>query len=167
MVRKVPVHDDFSADHLAALGHFILAFGRVEYMVKLTVKSLSGQGFTKGMASAESKGQFGKLCVYGKKLAITKLSSEQCDAYRALLKEAEALAIERNDNVHCLWTTEHDAPIRYRPFYNRTKKDLEWRSRRVSADALDQLRANLDKLFHDLDKERKSWSVSAQSGSDK
>ena len=45
------------------------AFGRLEYEIKLAVKSLSGKKFSEGMAEAESSGKFGRLCKMAKQHA--------------------------------------------------------------------------------------------------
>jgi hypothetical protein len=156
---QIPVCDDFPASFHAALGRLFVAFGRVEYLVKLTVKSLSGSGFTRGMTIADSQGAFRRLCKKGKDLAKAKLSAQQFKSYCDLLDRAEKLAIERNDNVHCLWTTAQGAPVRYRPFCNNCLKTLEWRNRMVSPADLEQLAAEMEKLVAAIDSERRNWTL--------
>lgn len=160
-VVKVKVCDDFPAEFYSALCRLVVAFGRIEYIVKLTVKSLSEPGFIKGMTVAESQGQFRLLCKKGEEFAKMKLSPERYQVYCELLQRAKKLAVERNDNVHCLWTTEQGEPVRYRPFYNNQTKALEWRSKAVPAAELERLAAEMEGLAKAIDSERKSWTLSA------
>ncbi len=161
-MRRVTVRDNFPPEFYDELAQLVVAFGRVEYVIKLCVKSISGQGFTKGMAHAESRGQFRRLCNRAKELATQKLPPSQATRFNALIDKALKLAQERNDNTHALWTTDqYQNPVRYRPFWNRKTKDLEWRSGQVTAHELRAIHEEMHRLFHALDTERKSWKPSA------
>jgi hypothetical protein len=137
----------------------VVAFGRVEYLVKLTVKSLSGKRFTAGMTEAESQGEFRRLCHTGKTYAADRLSANEAAEYGQLLERAQALAIERNDNVHALWSALGGSSARYRPFYSRTEKALRWRSRPVHHQELNVLAERMMTLAAELDKARKAWTL--------
>lgn len=161
-MRRVTVRDKFPREFYDELAQLVVAFGRVEYVIKLCVKSLSGEGFTKGMAHAESRGQFRRLCNRAKELATQKLPPSQAASFNILIDKALKLAQERNDNTHALWTTDqYQKPVRYRPFWNTKTKDLEWRSGQVTAQELQGIQKKMHRLFRTLDKERKSWNPSA------
>jgi hypothetical protein len=72
-VKDVPIRSNFPPHFCEALGRFAIAFGRVEYEIKLAVKTLSGKDFFAGMAEAESSGVFRNLCEKTKILARDKL----------------------------------------------------------------------------------------------
>jgi len=54
-LKVVTVTDDFPPGFYEALGRVAVSFGRVEYQIKLAVKSLSSKGFSAGMAEANSR----------------------------------------------------------------------------------------------------------------
>ena len=157
-MRPVTVKDDFPPGFHEALGRLAVAFARVEYLTKLAVKSLSGKGFTAGMEHAESQRQFGNLCREAKKLATYRLPEPQAATFCGLIDEALKLAIERNDNLHALWTTDDAGrPERYRPFFNRETKALDWRSRPVTIEELHRHEGAMNWLFNTLVQTTKAW----------
>ena len=99
MSQRTPIRDDFPDTFYPALARLVVAFGRVEYIVKLTIKSLLDQGFTPGMTKAESLRAFRDQCKQAKRYADEKLPSEQAETYGKLLDCALALAEQRNDHV--------------------------------------------------------------------
>lgn len=61
MAQDIDVNDNFPEGFYEEFARLVIAFGRLEYMIKLCLKNLLGQGFTKGMIEAESKPQFQEL----------------------------------------------------------------------------------------------------------
>ena len=159
-MREFPVKDNFPDDFYEALGRVIVAFGRLEYVIKLTVKSLMAEGFTLGMAHAESRAAFHRLCNRAKELGNKRLPTDKATRFTALIDRAISLAPKRNDNSHACWTTDNDAtPLRLRPFWN-TRTDpsqLEWRTRTVTPEELCQIAADMNAVYRDLQQERKTW----------
>ena len=159
-MQAFDIKNNFPDDFYDALGRLVVAFGRVEYVIKLTVKSLSAEGFTRGMAHAESQRTFRLLCKRAKELGNDRLPSDKAAQFTALIDQAITLAPQRNDNTHSCWTTDNQAtPLRLRSFWNtRTDpKQLEWRSRTVMPDELRQIAAAMDALYRALQQERKTW----------
>jgi hypothetical protein len=48
-MKVVPINNDFPPGFYEAIGSIAVGFGRVEYAIKLAVKTLSGKGFTAGI----------------------------------------------------------------------------------------------------------------------
>jgi hypothetical protein len=156
-MKLVPVNNDFPSGFYEAIGSLAVVFGRVEYEIKLAVKSLSGKGFSAGMAEAESSGQFGKLCRKAKTLASKKLPEPHLSTFLNLIDKALSLAPDRNDNLHALWTTDGKGnPVRYRPFFNKAT-GLQWRSRPVTIAELNSHASTLLAIYHDVHTARKAW----------
>lgn len=156
-MKLVTVKTDFPPGFFAALGYLAVAFGRVEYEIKLSLKTLSGRGFSAGMAEAESSGQFWNLCRKTKTLADKKLPSPHHETFMRLIDKALSLAPHRNDNLHALWTTDNGKPFRYRPFWNTKIKTLEWRSAPVTITELKTRATTLLKLYAAIHAARKAW----------
>ena len=159
-MKLVPINNDFPLDFYEALGRLVVAFGRVEYEIKLAVKSLSGKGFTAGMAEAEDSGQFWKLCKKARSLAAKGLPEGPLSTFLALIDEVINLAPNRNDNLHALWTTDEKGnSIRYRPFLNKAN-GLQWRSRPVTVAELKSNASTLLVLHRAIHRARKAWPTS-------
>ena len=159
MSQRTPIRDDFPDTFYPALARLVVAFGRVEYIVKLTIKSLLDQGFTPGMTKAESLRAFRDQCKQAKRYADEKLPSEQAETYGKLLDCALALAEQRNDHVHALWTTEDGQPKRYRLYYDTNKKALGSRNRVVTPEELDRTAAEMQSLVDEIQQMRKTWDA--------
>ena len=56
-MRDIPISDDFPPGFYEEVGRLVIAFGRLEYLIKLCFKDLHGNGFTIGMAEAEYDAQ--------------------------------------------------------------------------------------------------------------
>jgi hypothetical protein len=160
MVQLVKISDTFRAGFYAALGKVVVASGRVEYELKLCLKSLLGQGFTIGMAQAESDPRFSKLCERIKELAAKKLSEPHRSAFIRQVEKAEKQARERNDHVHALWTAGQGGnALRLRPFWDKNAKKVSWsRNRRVRISELNKLAAKSRRLQRAINKARRfTW----------
>jgi len=156
-MKLVTVRNDFPPSFFAAIGQLAVAFGRVEYEIKLALKTLSGKGSSQGIAEAESTGQFWNLCKKTKTLADKKLPSPHHETFMRLIDKALSIAPHRNDNFHALWTTDNGKPFRYRPHWNRTTKALEWRSAPVTITELKTHTTTLLKLYASIHAARKAW----------
>ena len=112
-MQSLPVKDDFPPGFYEEFARLVVAFGRLEYLIKLCIKDLSNKGFTEGMVEAESIRQFRDLCEKAEALAKGKLNQSQV---ATLLNQAIELAEFRHDTVHASWTTNpQGAPLRIRP----------------------------------------------------
>jgi hypothetical protein len=157
-MKLIEVRDDFPAGFHDALGRFAVAFGRVEYEIKLAVKSLSGKKFSEGMVDAESSGAFGRLCRKAKQYANKKLDDPQLSTFHKLMDAALKLAPDRNDTLHAMWTTDGQGEaVRYRPYLGRKQRNLKWRSRPVPLAELHRLEAELLQLWKDIRAQKKAW----------
>ena len=158
VTQEVPVKDNFPDDFYEEYARLVIAFGRLEYIIKLCFKSLHGQGFKKGMEQAESKRQFTELCEEVIKKAREELdqSGRLCD----LIERAKKLADYRNDTIHAMWTTDSNGqPYRVRPKLERLDKKrslLNWRNQTVPVSKLRSKREKIENLWQALDVERKA-----------
>lgn len=163
-MRDIPASDDFPPGFYEEVGRLVVAFGRLEYLVKLCFNDLHGKGFTIGMAQAEYEaqalsrfcGETGMLA----KLAKSKLSTTQTDLFCALLKTLVTLGTFRNDTVHAWWYVDAKGlPFRIRPKKN-SHESADWtRGRVVQIDEIQSTREEIDHLYLDLERQRKSWSI--------
>lgn len=150
------VNDNFPHGFHEALGRFAVAFGRVEYVIKLAVKSLSGKEFNEGIKEAASYGQFRNLCKKAKELADEKLAMPEASTFSILIDKALNLATDRNANLHALWTAdEKGTPFRYGYLSDAKGKRLDWHSRPVTIAELNNLTDALSKLYRDIDAARR------------
>ena len=156
----MPVHDvnnDFPERFYEEFARLVIAFGRLEYFIKLCIKSLHGQGFELGMLEAESKRQYLELCKQAKQLGQQKLP--QSAAFCGLIDQAEDVADSRHDNIHALWTTDaRGQAFRVRPKLNKGKTSVDWdRTKRVLVSELRSKRKEVEELYEALHVERKTW----------
>lgn len=161
------INDDFPPGFIEALGRCVVEFGRLEYLLKACIKSLLKRAtkpppggltaFLEGMAEAEKQGSFGNVRKKAEALAQRDLPEPHRSTFVELLERAEVLGDERNDNVHALWNPKGGEVRRYRPYWDRTAKDLRWRNKAVTPAELDALTAQLRALSEDLRKARIAW----------
>ena len=159
MAQTIAIGDDFPDTFFPALARLVVAFGRVEYIIKLTIKSLLGQGFTPGMTEAESLHGFTTLCAQAKIYAVEKLPSEQAETYGKLLDCAVALAEQRNDHVHACWTAVGGQAMRLRPYWDKSEKALGWSNGVVTPEELDRTAAEMQRLVDELHRVRETWDI--------
>ena len=159
-VQVFDVRDDFPDDFYEEFARLAVAFGRIEYMIKLSIKSLGGKGFTAGMAHAESKRQFSVLCEEAKKEANARLYPSQATSFYAIIDQAKDLGDYRNDTIHALWTTDDKTgqPLRIRPKWDKASKSVDWsRGGPVTVGELRATREEMERVFQALDTERQAW----------
>ncbi|MFL9932707.1 hypothetical protein P0D88_26520 [Paraburkholderia sp. RL18-103-BIB-C] len=161
-MQTISLKDDFPPGFYDELARVVVAFGRLEYLIKLCVKALIDEGFTKGMAEAESNSQFSKLCEVAKKRADDKLNPTEAKKFFGLIQQAKDLAEFRNSAVHASWTSdENGLPLRISPSWAKVKGAVNWtRSRVVGVRELQDAREKIECLRRALDAERKAWSIS-------
>ena len=154
------IKDNFPNGFYEELARLAVASGRVEYMLKLCIKSLDGRGFTQGMAYAESKRQFAALCQEAKKRAAT-LPPAQSQSFCDLIDRAAGLADYRNDTIHALWTTDAAGqPFRIRPKWDKVSRSVDWsRGGPVTVGELRAKRQEIERVFQDLNTERTAWPL--------
>ncbi len=163
-MRDIPISDDFPPGFCEEVGRLVIAFGRLEYLIKLCFKDLHGKGFTIGMAEAEYDAQaFADFCAETgilTKLAKSKLSAREADAFCELINKAVPLGTFRNDTVHAWWYADFKGlPSRIRP-----KKDshelADWsRGRVVQVTEIRGAREEIERIYRDLDTQRGTWTV--------
>jgi hypothetical protein len=159
-MKIVPVNDDFPPGFYEEFARLVIAFGRLDYLIKLCVKDLSAEGFTRGMLEAESQVQFCKLCEKAKERAgqSQKLSQTQTHDFSELIDQAEVLADFRNDTVHALWTTKNGQSLRIRPKLVKVPKSVDWsRGRVVLLNEIHRTRRQIERLYQDSELQRKTW----------
>jgi hypothetical protein len=161
LVQQIPIKDGFEPSFYDEIGRLVVAFGRLEYLVKLCVKSLLGQGFKKGMVYAESKRQFRELCKEAKKLANSELSDIDAKHFSDIIDHVLQLAEERNDTVHALWTaTSNEAPLRIRPEWDKQTNNVKWdKGQVVPLLKLRDYRQKMEKIYRELDQMRRAWPL--------
>ena len=163
-MRDIPISDDFPAGFYEEVGRLVIAFGRLEYLIKLCFKDLQGKGFTIGMAAAgyESQafadfcGETGKLT----KLAKSELSTTDADAFCDLIKKVLPLGTFRNDAVHAWWYADFKGlPSRIRPKRD-SHESADWsRGRVVQVSEIRSAREEIERLYRDLETQRGTWTV--------
>jgi hypothetical protein len=161
MVKTFVVRDDFEPHFFDEVGRLVIVSGRVEYVLKLCLKQLLGNGFTAGMLEAEKVRHLSSLCDEVAKHANQKLKSQQWEKFRTLIDKIRALANQRNDTVHALWTTtDSREPLRVRPQLKGKKgaKSVDWsKTKVVSLDELGEIRRQLEDAYASLQCQRKTW----------
>lgn len=156
-MQTFDIRDDFPNGFYTTIARIVIAVGRIEYFLKLCVKSLKGVGFSAGMEEAEKLQKIWvlieeierELIARGKPLSTTTKDK---------LKDIEALVDERNDMVHACWTVHpNGVPLRIRPKYNRKAigKKLTWdKSSQITVAQLTKLRSKLECVARWLANER-------------
>lgn len=159
-MQTIQVKDNFPSGFYEEFARLAVAFGRIEYMIKLCIKSLGGKGFTAGMAHAESKRQFSVLCAEAKNGAGGHLSSAEATSFCVLIDQVKDLADYRNDTIHALWTTDDKSgqPLCIRPKWDKASRSVDWSGGGiVTVRELRAMRQEMERLFQHLDAERKAW----------
>jgi len=161
MATTVPVRDDFESHFFDEVGRLVVAAGRVEYVLKLCLKQLLGKGFTAGMLEAEKVRHLSRLCDEVEKYAKQTLNNQQRANFCPLIDRIKALAEQRNDTVHALWTTtDSREPLRVRPQKKGKKnsKSVDWsKTKIVSLYELREVRRQLEDAYASLQCQRKTW----------
>ena len=161
MAKTAPVRDDFEPLFFDEVGRLVVAAGRVEYVLKLCLKQLLGKGFTTGMLEAEKVRHLSSLCDEVSGLARSKLSTKQQKEFCALIETIKALAKQRNDVVHALWTTTTSRePRRVRPQLKGKKgsETVDWsKTEVVSLTKLLKVRRQLEDAYASLQGQREMW----------
>lgn len=161
-MQTFAVKDDFPPLFYVEFTLVVVAFGRLEYLIKRCVKDLFAEGFTKGMAEAESQYQFDKICKKAKCRAAKKLSQTQAQYFSELIDRAAVLAAFRNDNVHAAWTTDNGMPLRIRPKWDRDTRSVDWSGNRaVPVSELQMLRKKIEALYQEIEAQRQTWQICA------
>ncbi|ASL27620.1 hypothetical protein [Azotobacter chroococcum] len=93
MAQQIDVNDNFPEGFYEEFARLAIAFGRLEYMVKLCLKDLLGQGFTQGMVEGESLLYFKKLCQKAQEQAKTRLCPVQVAPFCTLIGQAMTLGM--------------------------------------------------------------------------
>ncbi|MFM0494242.1 hypothetical protein [Paraburkholderia caledonica] len=163
-MQVVELKDDFSSEFLVEFARLIIAFGRLEFLLKVIAKDLHGKGFTLGMAQAELDGQnFAPFCKSTLKQLARERLTERLPAagiemFCSLLDEAVGLGEFRNDCVHACWYVHRTGlPARIRPKKN-SKESADWsRGRVVQTAEIRAAREQIDRLYSKLDTLRLSW----------
>lgn len=160
-MQTFDVSDDFPPLFYDEFGRLVVAFGRLEYLIKLCVKDLLAEGFTKGMVKVESQRQFSNICDCAKLRAGEKLTQAQAIAFSRLIDQAKAISEFRNDTVHAFWTTDSGQPLRLRPSWVSATKSVDWRrSKPIPLSEFQRVRKQIESLYQALAAERKTWSTS-------
>lgn len=163
MVKCITIRDDFEPLFFDEMGRLVVAAGRVEYILKLCLKSFLGKGFTPGMLEAEKVRTLSSLCDEVAKHANQKLNHQQQANFCPLIDKIKVLADQRNDTVHALWTTtDSREPFRIRPELKRKKspQSVSWsKSKVVSLNELRQVRHQLEEAYASLQCQRKAWKL--------
>jgi len=159
-VVELDLRDDFEEGFWEEMEKLVVAFGRLEYIMKLALKQLSGKSFELGMAEAEGIRAFQHLC--DRTLTQIRAKVPDSDTKQTALEvvcHCKELAKERNDMVHTLWTSEPNrVNRRVRPELDRKTKKLEWKkSVSIPLVGLKNLQIRIDlahRILHDL---RQGW----------
>ncbi len=157
MPFTINLDDNFPPGFYEEIGRLVIAFGRIEYILKLSIKTLIGEGFTKGMSEAESTRLFCKLCDRAIELAEKKLAETKRDDFIRIVTEIKNLAESRNDTIHAFWNGEPFLRIRLK--WNKGKKDIEWLESNIPLEELIIKREELEKLVYQLNSQRSSWGL--------
>lgn len=161
MVKDIPARDDFAPIFFDEIGRLVVAAGRVEYVLKLCLKQLMGNGFTAGMLEAEKVRHLSSLCDEVALRAKGKLDSQQQATFCPLIDRIKALAPSRNDAVHAFWTTtDSREPLRIRPELKARghNKSVAWsKTKVVPLSNLQKLRRQFEDAYKALEHQRKTW----------
>ncbi|SDR63015.1 hypothetical protein [Paraburkholderia tuberum] len=163
-IEVVSIRSDFPSGFTAELGWLFIAFGRLEYLLKLCFKDLEDSRFHAGMGEAEYQGaQFKTLCKVVRAKAGEKLGAA-AGSFCSLVDEASLLSAERDHCVHACWTVEASGQaVRIRPKRKKSGRGpIDWsESRVVTVGELNGIRRQAERIFVELDRVRKAWRADA------
>jgi hypothetical protein len=162
VIASVTVRDSFTPEFLDAYARMVIAFGRLEHIVKLTIKTFRvsmklSPDFMHGIAEAERHKNFAAQCENMAKLHRQRFG--ECDdgfELRRWIEIATKLAIARGKVVHGLLTIDDDG----KPLVRHTRlrgESLHFTEMNVSTDGLAALREKVEGLTHWLDGKRREW----------
>jgi hypothetical protein len=104
MAKKQPITDPDPAV-IAEIGRITIAWGRLEYVMKLAIKRCLGRPFSEGMLHAEKRRQFSELLKELRgQFAQQTLDKETRALLDKVLAQIEDLNEKRQDIIHSSWT---------------------------------------------------------------
>jgi hypothetical protein len=159
------MRDDFDNEFLIAYARVVIAFGRLENLVKLAIKNLAvsmkiSADFTGGIAEAERQNNFSAMCDYMVKLHGDKHGeNNEGDELKRWVEEAKKFAEVRNKILHGSLTIEDDGtPIVLHTKLDRKNKAVEFTEATITKDALKHMHKKLEKLWKGLNVVRQGWT---------
>lgn len=164
IVRSIIVRDNFSEEFLAAFARMVIAFGRLEHTIKITIKTLRvalklSPDFMHGIAEAERKKLFTLMLDDIAYLHRQKFG--ECDEGRELeqwIHIAKKLAIARGKVVHGLLTIDDNAKPVVRHMRLRGKT-LDFTEMSVSVAGLTALEKRIEALTRSLHQKQREWEA--------
>src|SRR5260370_18246446 len=162
VVASVTVRDSFTPEFLIAYARMVIAFGRLEHIVKVAIKTLRvsmklSPDFAHGIAEAERNRNFTGQCENMAKLHRDRFG--ECDGELELtrwIEIATKLAAVRGKLVHGLLTIDEDGKPLVR--HTRLRGDrLHFTEGNVAIDGLAVLQEKGEGLTHGVDRKRREW----------
>jgi hypothetical protein len=140
---------------LPSLGRLMVADSRLEYTLRMTIRSLTGVDATVALDATRRDGP-ATLREQIKKLGLRRLrEGTPLLQLQALMQRCEDVSARRNEYVHAIWGQELDGD----PVMNMSGQ--QWRSPPTPPE-LDALAASIDALLSELNEARlQGWLKSA------
>ena len=161
------IRDSFTQDFLGAYARTLIAFARLEFIVKLAIKDLTismklSPDFAAGIAAAESRRLFGSMCDYMLELHQKKYgASDEGKELGRWVERGKKLAEVRGKILHGFLTVDDDG----RPVVRHTRlrgKNVYFTELSLSGVALERTHTEIDKLWVGLDARRRMWVLEAE-----
>jgi len=152
--KKIEIYFDLPENKnvQAALGVLVVRHGHLEYILRMTIKSLCGLSIHNALTDTNKK-TAAILRKRIKKEAKDRLG--QCAAVEKLLKwlsRSWKASDERNLYVHSVWARERDSPLKIQ------KEDFSWRPP-PTVQELERLSSEIKSITDELDADRLEGSL--------
>lgn len=163
MAKDILENKRFTDEFYLAVGHLVIWSGRLEFLLKLTIKNLLGQGFSVGMEEAERERNFKPLCEkaineVGKQKTAATLDPAVADTLTEIFTAAINLSDFRNDTVHAYWLQNQITLTLYRvrPDIDKLTKKLTWaKSADILLPEIEAKSQDFENLYWKLDEIRR------------
>ena len=164
IVKRI-IRDDFDNEFLIAYARVVVAFGRLEYTVKLAIKNLAvslkiSADFTNGISEAERQYQFSAMCDYVAKLHLEKYGEgEEGKELKKWVEQAKKFADVRNKILHGSLTIEDDGtPIVMHTKRDKKSKTVVFTYATLTTEALQHMQTKIENLWRGLHTVRAEWT---------
>jgi hypothetical protein len=160
-----PIHDPPPVA-VEAIGRITVAWGRLEYTIKLAIKSCLGVGFDEGMLQAEEHMKLENMVEELRGLfSLQKWTPEELAEINYVLDKVLSLNEFRQHVIHSAWTADGDQLLMMRVRFKRDEegvliKDVEGRKQldpltiAVTLEYLQSFAAVVDRLWRYLNQRR-------------
>lgn len=164
-MKDLPLPDNFTSGVLKDFARAQIAFGRLEYIIMLSIKDLAkllgnASSLLEGLEIAARERSFMKMLEKLQKLHIQKFG--KCHTFNQWYRRAKKLAdnptsLARNDITHGCWTYDQNNPNTLLCLRVSYRKKFQSRLINVKRDEIAKLHENIKRVWSELDHQRSNW----------